>query len=605
MINKNYIIFGMVMLLSILSVNAVTFTITNCTSPITIQSNTTYELSGLIDYDSNNGNFPNSEGCLNYNGGYDLENVLIDGKGQFYGLRDNASLTVNNTHIAIKMVTGSNYIHNVEIKDLYLYNQFGGVSISTGDGSIGISDVKLSNIHGTNNYLFISLDSAGTQTLFKNITMTNIYGNSRLVTNQIIHGNYLYFTRLENISINNLVLNNVTSISNSVGQIGLFSTIKDLNIQNLYINSNKLQVGRTYFTMSPSLINGVVNNVFVTNLDGGGNALFSASNTNNFTLTNITFDNSLIQVLAVGGGNNTLFDNWIFRNSFFKALFNTGVSNNLVMKNIYIYNFTQANSSSTTRGLTINNVTNVLLENFYVDNYRNTSTFLTFNQDTNLLLINNSNNRDYFSTATKLFVMTGGTIINTSSNNNVGWFPRLQDYNGNVNGQSATAYYNYSNGYDANLTLNSSLHTYYNNNGYVPSCTEDWVQYNTTCNGVNFTVLYNDTQSCGTNISLPINNGTFVSCCIENWVQYNTTCNTYNFTTIYNDTNSCGTFTTFNFSDNGTVTSCYVAPITAHVTTPSEVNSTNIKAVVAYGTFGILIMAGIGIAFMLKAKAKE
>lgn len=89
------------------------------------------------------------------------------------------------------------------------------------------------------------------------------------------------------------------------------------------------------------------------------------------------------------------------------------------------------------------------------------------------------------------------------------------------------------------------------------NCSEVWVQYNTSCNGYNYTMLYNDTANCGTNLTLPINNGTLINCyvCVEDWIQNNTACNGVNYTIQYYDNNMCGTYNNLSVN-NGTIVAC-------------------------------------------------
>ena len=54
-----------------------------------------------------------------------------------------------------------------------------------------------------------------------------------------------------------------------------------------------------------------------------------------------------------------------------------------------------------------------------------------------------------------------------------------------------------------NFTINTSANI---------TCTEDWIQANTSCNGYNYTVEYYDNNICGTTLNLPIDNGTIVAC---------------------------------------------------------------------------------------------
>jgi hypothetical protein len=44
------------------------------------------------------------------------------------------------------------------------------------------------------------------------------------------------------------------------------------------------------------------------------------------------------------------------------------------------------------------------------------------------------------------------------------------------------------------------------------TCTENWIQQNTSCNGVNYTVGYYDSNVCGTFVNLPVDNGSIIYC---------------------------------------------------------------------------------------------
>jgi hypothetical protein len=95
-----------------------------------------------------------------------------------------------------------------------------------------------------------------------------------------------------------------------------------------------------------------------------------------------------------------------------------------------------------------------------------------------------------------------------------------------------------------------------------PVCTENWTQYlsPTVCNSTGIqTILYSDSNNCGTYDNLPLDNGTISNCtCPESWIQYYSPleCNYTGIQTIlYYDSNNCGTTTNLSV-DNGTTTSC-------------------------------------------------
>jgi hypothetical protein len=92
-------------------------------------------------------------------------------------------------------------------------------------------------------------------------------------------------------------------------------------------------------------------------------------------------------------------------------------------------------------------------------------------------------------------------------------------------------------------------------------CVESWVNSNSVCNGVNYTVKYTDTNMCGTTYNLPVNNGTVVSClvCSPSWIQsiVPSTCTLGYMTKVYSDANYCNTTLNLPF-DNGTISSCNI-----------------------------------------------
>jgi hypothetical protein len=51
------------------------------------------------------------------------------------------------------------------------------------------------------------------------------------------------------------------------------------------------------------------------------------------------------------------------------------------------------------------------------------------------------------------------------------------------------------------ITINTSI-----------SCIESWIQNNTLCNGINYTIQYYDLNNCGTFNDLPLDNGLVVDC---------------------------------------------------------------------------------------------
>ena len=85
----------------------------------------------------------------------------------------------------------------------------------------------------------------------------------------------------------------------------------------------------------------------------------------------------------------------------------------------------------------------------------------------------------------------------------------------------------------------------------TPLCTENWLQYNTSCNGFNYTILYNDTNQCNTTIDLPLDNGTIINCslpinCTEVWYQLLSDCINGTQNISYIDLASCNTTINYN-----------------------------------------------------------
>lgn len=93
---------------------------------------------------------------------------------------------------------------------------------------------------------------------------------------------------------------------------------------------------------------------------------------------------------------------------------------------------------------------------------------------------------------------------------------------------------------------------------YSSSCTENWTQnLPSSCNGTiqNYTILYTDSNSCGTTINLSITSGTVIDCCVESWSPIYSTCVVDSYLTTYVDSHSCNTTFTLPV-DNGTITAC-------------------------------------------------
>jgi hypothetical protein len=127
---------------------------------------------------------------------------------------------------------------------------------------------------------------------------------------------------------------------------------------------------------------------------------------------------------------------------------------------------------------------------------------------------------------------------------------------------------NYSNGlneYNTTTLLNNEFvgsnvkDKYpYTNLLYVAPCTEEWINNNTECNGLNYTILYYKNNSCTTNINLSILNGTIQNCNLENWELIIVPCIDNTKLISYTNTNN-NSYTYYLPSNNGTYQSCYIS----------------------------------------------
>jgi hypothetical protein len=90
------------------------------------------------------------------------------------------------------------------------------------------------------------------------------------------------------------------------------------------------------------------------------------------------------------------------------------------------------------------------------------------------------------------------------------------------------------------------------------SCTENWIQNNTECNGYNYTIQYYDANNCSTTVNLSVLNGSIIDCfCYPNWILSDTPClNNVNLI-MYDDANNCNS--TLNIPiNNNTYDGCVI-----------------------------------------------
>ena len=116
-------------------------------------------------------------------------------------------------------------------------------------------------------------------------------------------------------------------------------------------------------------------------------------------------------------------------------------------------------------------------------------------------------------------------------------------------------------------------------------CIESWIQSNSSCNGENYTVSYNDLNNCNVSFYLPSDNGSIIPCCNEFWsaVYEPPECLNGSQEKYYIDLSGCGT----NISlpvDNGTIISC--------LTVQDIVDNTNnalVNMIVIFLIIGVLM----------------
>lgn len=134
------------------------------------------------------------------------------------------------------------------------------------------------------------------------------------------------------------------------------------------------------------------------------------------------------------------------------------------------------------------------------------------------------------------------------------------------------------------VNLNQSLHDVYigynlgENAWAIGTLIDEFSVYDRALSPSEVTQLYNN----GTGLTYPFIEN--VSC-TENWINNNTVCNGYNYTIQYYDSNTCGTYTNLPIN-NGTIVDCAPSSITAQVT---KVNNSIVSIMVALIIVGVLI----------------
>jgi len=108
------------------------------------------------------------------------------------------------------------------------------------------------------------------------------------------------------------------------------------------------------------------------------------------------------------------------------------------------------------------------------------------------------------------------------------------------------------------LRNTNGIHITLTNNTVTP-CIENWIQHNSTCNGKDYTIIYTDSNKCGTIKNLPLDNGTTQKCCTENWLPQlqPARCTSGTQLLTYTDSNKCNTTTSLP-KNNGTTQKCCV-----------------------------------------------
>lgn len=413
---KNKLFIYVILIFSLISFANAT-NINNCTSGLT--SNTVYDLTNDITFNSSTPN------CLVFDSTQNISNIILDGHG--FKITD-TSCTSSETGI---LFDNAFIVNNITIKNVILECSNG----ITYGGSGNANNLLFDNITFINNWGAIALERVDDTQRMNNVLINNtiFIGNQNHATDMIRYGD-----------LNNLVMNNFKFYNMSQNTHNIITIYYNENVtfSNSYIDN----LTGAYETLGIFLATNILwKDSYSINSVNGYNGGYGATD---LTLDNVTdITTPTISENRQGSGS-----------AYFK-LSGTSVITDFNVYNLYIDGVTKSTNNSLAELITLRNI---VFENVTIKN----SDKLDFNTVTSLVMNNVQNSRDYFNNVLPKFIMNSVTI-NTISTNNTGWLPLLTNNNVTITSQTDTAFYNYSTGFNNDLSSNTTLHTYFNNKGYI------------------------------------------------------------------------------------------------------------------------------------------